>query len=216
MDFIHWLIEFVLHLDKHLAQMLAMYGIWIYALLFLIIFSETGLVVTPFLPGDSLLFGVGALAAVDGSGTLSAPLIAVLLALAAILGNTVNYGFGRVLGPPVFDGRYRFIKAEYLHRTQAFFNRHGGMTIAMSRFIPIVRTFAPFIAGVGRMHFARFQAFNVAGGTAWVCLFIFGGYLFGNIPFVKANFGLVTLAIIFVSVLPALSLLIPRREDKLS
>ena len=214
MDLIHWVIEFVLHLDKHLAEMLSAYGVWIYALLFLIIFAETGLVVTPFLPGDSLLFGVGALAAVDSSGTLSVPLVAGLLALAAILGNTTNYTIGRKLGPPVFDGRYRLIRMEYLRRTQEFFDRHGGMTIAMSRFIPIVRTFAPFVAGVGRMRFGRFQAYNVMGGTAWVCLFTFGGYLFGNIPFVKGNFGLVTLGIIFVSVLPALTLLIPRRESK--
>lgn len=210
MELVGWLIEFVLHLDKHLVEMLAQYGAWIYVVLFLIIFAETGLVVTPFLPGDSLLFGVGALSAVDTSGTLTAPFVAVLLAVAAVLGNTTNYLIGRSLGPPVFDGRYRFLRAEYLHRTQAFFDRHGGITIAMSRFIPIVRTFAPFVAGVGQMRFTRFQSFNIVGGAAWVCLFVFGGYLFGNIPFVKANFGLVTLGIIAISVLPALSFLLPR------
>ena len=207
MDLLHWLIDFVLHLDRHLVELLAQYGIWIYALLFIIIFAETGFVVTPFLPGDSLLFGVGALAAVDNSGTLSAPLAALLLALAAVLGNALNYAIGRKLGPAAFTGRYRFMKVEYLHRTQAFFERYGGMTIIVSRFVPIIRTFAPFVAGIGRMPSGRFLTFNVVGGVLWVCLFIFGGYWFGNIPIVKNNFGVVTILIIVASVLPGLGLL---------
>jgi membrane-associated protein len=207
LDLLHWLIDFVLHLDRHLVELLAQYGIWIYALLFIIIFAETGFVVTPFLPGDSLLFGVGALAAVDNSGTLSAPLAALLLALAAVLGNALNYAIGRKLGPAAFTGRYRFMKVEYLHRTQAFFERYGGMTIIVSRFVPIIRTFAPFVAGIGRMPSGRFLTFNVVGGVLWVCLFIFGGYWFGNIPIVKNNFGVVTILIIVASVLPGLGLL---------
>jgi len=207
MDLLHWLIDFVLHLDRHLVELLAQYGSWIYALLFIIIFAETGFVVTPFLPGDSLLFGVGALAAVDTSGTLSAPLAALALALAAVLGNTLNYAIGRKLGPAAFTGRYRFMKVEYLHRTQAFFERYGGMTIIVSRFVPIIRTFAPFVAGIGRMPSGRFLAFNVVGGVSWVCLFVFGGYWFGNIPIVKNNFGIVTILIIVASLLPGLGLL---------
>jgi membrane-associated protein len=202
LELLHWFIDIVLHLDKHLVELLTKYDIWIYAILFVIIFSETGFVVTPFLPGDSLLFAVGALAAVDSSGTLSAPLIWLLLAFAAIAGNTLNYSIGRAIGPPAFSGRYRLLKVEYLRRTEAFFVKHGGMTIVLSRFVPIIRTFAPFVAGVGRMPYARFQGYNIAGGLAWVTLFIWGGYLFGNIPLVKNNFGVVTILIVIVSVLP--------------
>jgi membrane-associated protein len=175
---------------------------WIYPILFAVIFAETGLVVTPFLPGDSLLFAVGALAAVDSSGTLSAPLACGLLGLAAVLGNLTNYTVGRIIGPPAFSGRYRLLKVEYLHYTEEFFRRYGGMAITLSRFMPIVRTCAPFVAGVGRMPFARFFAYNLAGGFAWVLLFVCGGYLFGNIPLVKQNFGVVTLLVIAVSLLP--------------
>src|SRR5690606_11195507 len=192
----------VLHLDRHLVELLARYDVWIYAILFLIIFSETGFVVTPFLPGDSLLFAVGALAAVDSSGTLTAPLASVLLATAAIAGNTVNYSIGRAIGPPAFSGRYRFLKVEYLRRTEEFFQRYGGMTIVVSRYVPIIRTFAPFVAGVGRMPYGRFQLYNVAGGVSWVLIFIWAGYLFGNIPLVKNNFGIVTVLIVIVSVMP--------------
>ena len=202
-----WLIDLVLHLDRHLVGLLAAYHLWIYPILFAVIFSETGLVVTPFLPGDSLLFAVGALAAVDSSGTLSAPLLSAVLAAAAVLGNTVNYGIGRWIGPPAFSGRYRLLKVEYLRRTEEFFLRHGGLAIFLSRFMPIIRTCAPFVAGVGRMPYARFLAWNLAGGCAWVLLFIWGGYLFGNVPLVKQHFGLVTLAIIVVSLLPILSAL---------
>ena len=199
---IEWFIDIVLHLDKHLVDLLTQYDAWIYVILFAVIFCETGLVVTPFLPGDSLLFAVGALAAVDTSGTLNAPLLFVLLATAAILGNTLNYSIGRAIGPPAFSGRYRLLKVEYLHRTEDFFKRHGGMAVALSRFMPIIRTFAPFVAGVGRMPYARFLGYNLLGGILWVMLFLWGGYLFGNIPAVKQNFGIVTILIIFVSLLP--------------
>ncbi len=197
-----WLIDLVLHLDRHLVELLSQYHAWIYPILFAVIFAETGLVVTPFLPGDSLLFAAGALAAVDSSGTLNAAALNGLLACAAILGNSTNYAAGRFIGPPAFSGRYRFLKVEYLRRTEEFFNRFGGLAIALSRFMPIVRTFAPFVAGVGRMPYGRFQGYNVLGGLSWVTLFVWGGYLFGNLPLVKRNFGLVTLFIVGVSLLP--------------
>jgi len=197
-----WLIDLVLHLDRHLVELIARYDLWIYPILFAVIFAETGLVVTPFLPGDSLLFAVGALAAVDTSGTLRAPLASLALGTAAVLGNTVNYGIGRAIGPPAFSGRYRWLKVEYLRRTEEFFLRHGALAVMVSRFVPIVRTCAPFVAGVGRMPFARFLAYNLVGGFAWVLLFIWGGYLFGNIPFVRQNFGLVTLVIVAASLIP--------------
>ncbi len=206
-----WLIDLVLHLDRHLVELLARYDLWIYPILFAVIFAETGLVVTPFLPGDSLLFAVGALAAVDTSGTLRAPIASLALGMAAVLGNTVNYGIGRWIGPPAFSGRYRWLKVEYLRRTEEFFLRHGGMAVLLSRFVPIVRTCAPFVAGIGRMPFGRFLAYNLVGGFAWVLLFVWGGYLFGNIAFVKQHFGLVTLAIIAASLIPlALALRRPR------
>jgi len=207
-----WALDLVLHLDRHLVELLAAYHLWIYPILFAVIFAETGLVVTPFLPGDSLLFAVGALAAVDTSGTLSAPVATATLALAAVLGNTVNYAIGRAIGPPAFSGRYRLLKVEYLRRTEQFFLRHGGLAIFLSRFMPIIRTCAPFVAGVGRMPYARFLGWNLAGGCAWVLLFVCGGYLFGNIPLVKKNFGLVTIAIIVASLVP-LALGLWRRED---
>jgi membrane-associated protein len=205
-----WLIDVVLHLDRYLDVLVATYHVWIYAILFLVIFAETGLVVTPFLPGDSLLFAVGALAARDG-GTLSAPLATLLLGMAAVLGNTANYAIGRAIGPRAFSGRYRLFKVEHLHRTQEFFERHGGLAIMLSRFMPIIRTFAPFVAGIGQMPYRRFQAYNLAGGFSWVCLFIWGGYLFGSIPLVKQNFGLVTIFIVVVSLLPAVISMLKRR-----
>lgn len=192
----------MLHLDKHLVELVAQYDVWIYAILFLIVFCETGLVVTPILPGDSLLFAVGALAAVDDTGTLSAPLASVLLVTAAILGDAVNYSIGRKIGAAAFSGRYKLLKVEYLQRTEEFYQRYGGMTIIIARFMPIIRTFAPFVAGVGRMQYSRFATYNVAGALLWVLLLIWGGYLFGNIPLVKDNFGVVTLLIIAVSLLP--------------
>ena len=209
---LHWLIDFVLHLDRHLTTLLAQVGAWTYAILFAVIFAETGLVVTPFLPGDSLLFGIGAVAAVDASGTLSAPLATLVLAVAAILGNTVNYTAGRLIGPPAFSGRYRLLKVDYLRRTEAFFLRHGGRAIALSRFIPIIRTCMPFVAGVGRMPYGRFQGYNVLGGFAWVSLFLWGGYFFGNVPLVKRNFGLVTLLIIGVSMVPVVMTFLRRHR----
>jgi membrane-associated protein len=214
MELIAWFVDLVLHLDRHLVELLDQYGMWIYAILFIIIFSETGFVVTPFLPGDSLLFAVGALAAVDSSGTLTAPYASALLIAAAVLGNSLNYSIGRYIGPPAFSGRYRFLKLEYLQRTEEFFQRYGGMTIVLSRFVPIVRTFAPFVAGVGRMRYVRFQAYNIGGALAWVLLFIWGGYLFGNIPIVKDNFGIVTILIIVVSVLPVVGMFVRRRGER--
>jgi membrane-associated protein len=205
-----WLIDFILHLDRHLVELLTRFDLWIYPILFAVIFAETGLIVTPFLPGDSLLFALGALAAVDSSGTLNAPLLSGLLAVAAVLGNTVNYAVGRAIGPPAFSGRYRLLKVEYLRYTEGFFRRYGGMAVLLSRFMPIIRTCAPFVAGIARMPFARFLAYNLAGGVAWVMLFVWGGYLFGNIPLVKAHFGLVTIGIIGVSLLPFVSVLLRR------
>ena len=206
-----WLIDVVLHLDRHLVELLVHVDLWIYPILFAVIFAETGLVVTPFLPGDSLLFGVGALAAVDTSGILDAPLLFALLGLAAVLGNTANYSVGRLIGPPAFSGRYRLLKVEYLRRTEEFFVRHGGRAIALSRFVPIIRTCMPFVAGVGRMPYMRFQAYNILGGFAWVMLFLWGGSLFGNVPVVKRNFGLVTIFIIVVSLIPVALGLLRRR-----
>ncbi len=211
-ELFHLFIDFVLHLDRHLVEMLSYFGPWIYAILFLIIFAETGLVVTPFLPGDSLLFALGALAAVDTSGTLNAPLISLVLIVAAILGNSVNYSIGRAIGPRAFSGRYRFLKVEYLRQTEAFFQRHGAMAIIVSRFMPIIRTFAPFVAGIGKMHYGRFQSYNVVGALAWVLLFVWGGYVFGNFPIIKDNFGIVTILIIVVSVLPAVIAFLRRKK----
>ena len=199
--FMHF-VDFVLHLDAHLVELLRDYGNWIYLILFAIVFAETGFVVTPFLPGDSLLFAAGALAAIDTSGTLSAPLLCLVLAIAAITGNTANYHVGRWIGPQAFSGRYRFLKVEYLRRTEDFFARWGSWTIGMSRFAPIIRTCAPFVAGIGRMPYARFQFSNVCGGLGWVLIFIWAGYFFGNIPVIKNNFGLVTIAIIVASLVP--------------
>ena len=195
-------LDSVLHVDRHLAQLTAQYHGAIYAILFFVIFAETGLVVTPFLPGDSLLFATGALAAAGGGGTLEAPVLWALLATAAALGNTTNYAIGRAIGPRAFSGRHRLFRVEHLHRTEEFFQRYGAMTIVLSRFMPIIRTFAPFVAGIGRMPALRFQLFNIVGAIAWTGLFVWGGYLFGNIPIVKANFGLVTIAIIVISLMP--------------
>jgi membrane-associated protein len=202
MELLRSLIDLILHVDRHLIELLVQYQLWIYGILFVIIFAETGFVVTPFLPGDSLLFATGALTAVDTSGTLRLPLILLLLIAAAILGNTVNYLIGRRLGAEAFSGRYRFLRQEYLQRTSEFFERHGGMAVVLSRFVPIVRTFAPFVAGVGRMNWLRYQGYNIAGGIGWVTLMTVAGYLFGNLPLVKNNFGLVTIAIIIASLLP--------------
>jgi membrane-associated protein len=213
MELISWFIDIVLHLDKHLTELVANYHVWVYLILFLIVFCETGLVVTPFLPGDSLLFAVGALAAVDQTGTLDATWVWILLTCAAVLGNEVNFRVGRAIGPRAFSGGLRWLKQDYLVRTQRFYEKHGGKTIILSRFIPIIRTFAPFVAGVGQMRRRRFAAYNVAGGFAWVTLFLWGGYLFGNVPIVKENFGLVTIGIVVVSVLPVVWGLLSKPKD---
>ena len=204
MTTLQWLADVTLHLDRHLVELVARYDLWIYALLFLIIFAETGFVVTPFLPGDSLLFGCGALTAVDRTGTLHLHWLLLLLMTAAIAGNTVNYHIGRYVGRRAYSGRHRFFKLEHLRRAEEFFLRHGGFAIALSRFVPVVRTFTPFVAGIGRMPEARYQLYNVVGAVAWVSLFLCGGFLFGNLPVVKNNFGLVTLFIVVVSLLPLL------------
>jgi membrane-associated protein len=202
MELISWFIDVVLHLDKHLTELVADYHLWVYAILFLIIFCETGLVVTPFLPGDSLLFAVGALAAVDQTGTLNATLIWLLLTFAAVLGNEVNFRIGRAIGPRAFSGGLRWLKQDYLIRTQQFYEKHGGKTIILARFVPIIRTFAPFVAGVGAMTYGKFLLYNIVGAVLWVGLFVLGGFFFGNIPLVKENFTIVILAIIAISVMP--------------
>ena len=201
MEWIGTFVDFFLHLDQHLGQVIQAYGFWTYLILFLIIFCETGLVVTPILPGDSLLFAAGTFAAI---GALRPDVLFVVLSIAAVAGDSVNYAIGHAIGPRVFRENYRFLKREYLDRTEQFYERHGGKTIIIARFMPIIRTFAPFVAGVGSMRYPRFLAYNVAGGIAWIGLFVYGGYFFGNIPVVKRNFTLVILGIIFVSILPGI------------
>ena len=199
MDVIRQLVDFILHIDIHLAELIARYGTGTLVLLFLIVFAETGLVVTPFLPGDSLLFAAGAFAA---RGALDIGLLVPILLVAAILGDTVNYWIGHKIGRRAFSGKIPFIKQEYLQRTESFYERHGGKTIILARFVPIIRTFAPFVAGIGTMSYARFIVYNVVGAMLWVVLFTVGGYFFGNLPMVQRNFKLVILAIIVVSVMP--------------
>lgn len=199
MEFLRQVLDFFLHLDRHLAEMIAQYGTWTYGILFLIIFVETGLVIMPLLPGDSLLFAAGTFAAL---GSLNPILVIGLLIVAAILGDTVNYWIGKRIGARAFSGNIRFLKQSYLERTQRFYEKHGGKTIILARFVPIVRTFAPFVAGVGTMTYPRFLAYNVIGAVAWVSGFVTIGYLFGNIPVVKERFSLVILGIIAVSVVP--------------
>jgi membrane-associated protein len=202
MEFLQHAIDLFLHLDRHLADLTQALGPWIYFLLFAIVFCETGLVVTPFLPGDSLLFAVGALASIPDSG-LNRVGIAALLMAAAILGDAVNYAVGAYIGPRVFTSEEsRWLNKKHLLRAQAFYEKYGGKTIILARFVPIVRTFAPFLAGIGRMSYARFGMFNIAGAVAWVVICAMAGFLFGELPFVQKNFELVVLGIIFVSVLP--------------
>jgi membrane-associated protein len=202
MEFINDLVDILLHVDQHLQVIIQSYGGWTYLILFLIIFCETGLVVTPFLPGDSLLFAAGAFAA---TGVLDVGLLFVLLSIAAIAGDTVNYWMGNMVGPRVFrKEQVRFLNKKHLERTHQFYERHGGKTIIIARFMPIIRTFAPFVAGIGQMTYARFVLYNVAGGLLWIAICLFAGYFFGNLPIVKQNFSLVILAIIIISVLPAL------------
>ena len=201
MDLVNKLIDLFLHLDTHLNEVIQDYGGWTYLILFLIIFCETGLVATPFLPGDSLLFAAGAFAA---AGSLKIGWLFLLLSAAAIAGDTVNYWVGYFIGPKVFQKEnVRFLNKKHLERTHAFYEKYGGKTIIIARFVPIVRTFAPFVAGIGRMSYWRFFSYNVVGGLAWIAICTFGGYFFGNIPVVKQNFSIVIIAIVLISVLPA-------------
>jgi membrane-associated protein len=209
MELIAALIEVLLHLDRHLTEIIQQYGVWTYLILFLIIFCETGLVVTPFLPGDSLLFAVGTFAAL---GALDVGLVIGLLSVAAVLGDSVNYAIGYRLGPRVFRReRVRFLNRKHLERTHDFYERYGAKTIVIARFVPIVRTFAPFVAGIGRMSYSRFLFYNVAGGVGWIAVLILAGYLFGNIRVVKRNFSLVIFAIIIVSILPGIIAVLRQR-----
>jgi len=202
MELLKALFEIVMHLDKHLDFLIRNYGVWTYGILFVIIFLETGLVVTPFLPGDSLLFAGGTFVAL---GSLDAKWLVISLSIAAIAGDTVNYWIGYTIGPKVFSKeKSRFLNKEYLYRTHRFYEKYGGKTIILARFIPIIRTFAPFVAGIGSMTYRRFILYNISGGIAWVVILVFGGYLFGNIPVVRQNFSLVIFAIIILSILPGI------------
>jgi membrane-associated protein len=212
MSYVQILIDLFLHLDKHLASAIAFFGNWTYLALFFVIFMETGFVVTPFLPGDSLLFAAGAIAAATGHA-LNIFLLWGLLCLAAILGDTANYWIGHFIGPRAFSGNSRFLKKEYLDRTQAFYDKHGGKTILLARFIPIIRTFAPFVAGIGRMRYGYFITYNIVGGILWTTLMTFTGYFFGNLDIVRNNFSLVVIAIIFISILPGIIEFIKSRKS---
>lgn len=203
MDFISWLFDFILHIDQHLVEIINTFGIWTYIILFLIVFIETGLVIFPFLPGDSLLFAGGALAVLDGSVLKIVPLIIVLW-IAAVLGDTLNYHIGKKIGTSIPEDSWfgKIINREKMEKAEAFFNKHGGKTIFIARFMPFIRTFAPFVAGASRMNYRYFLNYNVLGATVWVLLCTLAGYFFGNIPIVKDNFSIVVLGIIFVSVIP--------------
>jgi membrane-associated protein len=210
MEFIKGVLDFVTHLDTHLNALIQQVGFWTYLVLFVVIFCETGLVITPFLPGDSLLFAAGTFAAV---GSLNVVGLFVVLAIAAVLGDTVNYWLGKIVGPKVFTKeKSRVFKKDYLDRTHNFYEKYGAETIIIARFVPIIRTFAPFVAGIGRMSYGKFLSYNVIGGVGWVALFTFGGYFFGNIPFVKKNFSLVIIAIILISLIPAVVEFIKHRK----
>ncbi len=202
MEFFQFIIDFILHIDVHLAQMVAEYGVWVYAILFVVIFCETGLVVTPFLPGDSLLFVAGALASI-GSNHINIHLMVLLLILAAVLGDAVNYMIGKFFGEKLFSKPdSKIFKQSYLEKTHTFYEKHGGKTIILARFVPIVRTFAPFVAGMGKMSYKQFASYNIIGGIFWVSIFMYAGYFFGEMPFVKKNLTFLIFAIIFTSVIP--------------
>ncbi len=214
MDLIKTFLDFVLHLDTQLSAIIAQYGAWTYGILFFIVFMETGFVVTPFLPGDSLLFAAGSFAAL---GSLSPWVLIGLLWIAAFLGDTVNYWIGHYVGERAFSGEIRWLKQEYMERTQKFYDKHGGKTIFLARFVPIIRTFAPFVAGVGKMRYGYFITYNIVGGLVWVSLFTLLGFYFGNLPFVKKNFELVILVIIAISFIPpVMEFLKARKEIKAS
>ncbi|CAM3777930.1 DedA family protein [Mucilaginibacter galii] len=201
MEIIKELIDFILHIDKHLVQITSQYQAWTYLILFVIIFAETGFVVTPFLPGDSLLFAAGALIAGGNSG-LDIWVLAIILIIAAFLGNTVNYMLGNYLGSRVFKPENKVLKLDYYLKTKAFFDKHGGKAVIFSRFMPIIRTIAPFVAGVGRMPFGRYSLYNIVGGFSWIVVFLFLGYMLGNVPFFKQHFSLIALGIVVVSLVP--------------
>lgn len=195
-------IQFFLHIDKHLVDVITHYGFWTYLILFLIIFCETGLVVTPFLPGDSLLFATGALAAKYPGEPLNVGLVFAILTIAAILGDSLNYTIGSFLGKKMIEKKIPFVKKEYIEKTHQFYEKYGPKAIVLARFVPIVRTFAPFVAGIGKMSYRTFFIYNVVGGIAWVSIFIFGGYWVGNIPIIQKNFSIVTILIILISIMP--------------
>ncbi|WAT01571.1 DedA family protein [Rouxiella chamberiensis] len=212
MEYIHYIVDFILHIDVHLTELVAQYGVWIYAILFVILFCETGLVVTPFLPGDSLLFVAGALAALP-TNSLDVHVMVFLMVVAAIAGDAVNYTIGRLFGAKLFaNPNSKVFRRSYLEQTHKFYEKHGGKTIILARFVPIVRTFAPFVAGMGRMSYRHFAAYNVVGALIWVLLLTYAGYLFGNVPFVQNNLKFVIVAIIVVSVLPAIIEVIRHRK----
>ena len=200
MDLLTLIVDFILHVDVHLQELMNNYGLWVYGILFLIIFSETGLVVTPFLPGDSLLFAAGALTV---GSAMDVNVLALLLIVAAVLGNITNYTIGHFFGAKLFNNPdSKIFRRDYLDKTHLFFDKHGGKTIIITRFLPIVRTFAPFVAGMGAMTYKRFMAFNLVGGVLWVCSFIYAGYLFGNMPIIRKNFTMLVMGIIVFSILP--------------
>jgi membrane-associated protein len=209
MDIIKYLIDFVLHIDKHLLEIVSEYQTWTYLILFAIIFCETGFVITPFLPGDSLLFAAGTIAAMP-THPLSLPAIIILLICAAFGGDNTNYFIGRFLGHKVYERNYRLIKREYLDKTHQFYEKHGRITIIIARFMPIIRTFAPFVAGVGTMKYIRFVSFSILGNILWVTLFSLAGFFFGNIPLIRNNFSLAILGIIFISLLPMIIAMLKR------
>ncbi|MBS1503327.1 MAG: DedA family protein [Bacteroidetes bacterium] len=215
MEVVKHLVDFILHIDKHLAAIISQYHTLTYLILFVIIFAETGFVVTPFLPGDSLLFAAGALIAAGNTG-LDIYLLAAVLIVAAFAGNTANYLIGNYLGPKVFKPENKVLKLDYYLQTKAFFDKHGGKAVILSRFVPIIRTIAPFVAGVGRMPFGRYSLYNIIGGASWIILFLFAGYMLGNVPFFKNHFSLVGIVIILVSILPPIIAGVRSRAKKRS